>query len=286
MSKVRLYYNLAKPRLAYGNVFTTLAGYLFASHWHLVWPAFPAVLFGTLFVIGSACVINNCLDRDMDVKMLRTKDRALVTGAISVHHAYIYAAVLGILGFSIVYFGTNTLTTLVIAAGFLIYVFPYTASKRVTSAAAIIGSFAGATPLVAGYVAVTGTFDLTALILFCILAIWQVPHFYSIATYRGAEYAEANIPTVPAVRGARWINWSIPLYIAAYLIAVASLFYIGKEGYAYVVIVGIPALWWFYRSLQGSKAADRNVWARGLFKISLLSLMAFSIGLAIGVLLP
>lgn len=40
-------------------------------------------MIGTSLVVASGCVFNNCIDRDIDLKMERTKNRVLVQGLIS-----------------------------------------------------------------------------------------------------------------------------------------------------------------------------------------------------------
>jgi protoheme IX farnesyltransferase len=56
---------------------------------------FLAVVIGTSLVVASGCVFNNCIDRDIDHKMERTKNRVLVQGGISLKLALIYATLLG-----------------------------------------------------------------------------------------------------------------------------------------------------------------------------------------------
>src|ERR1700744_5755345 len=95
------FYKLAKPGIIYGNILTTVAAFLFASRWHFnpgsLWLCLATVI-GLAGIIGSACVFNNYMDREIDSKMSRTKERALVTGAISIRAALIYGSILGIIG--------------------------------------------------------------------------------------------------------------------------------------------------------------------------------------------
>ena len=63
-------------------------------------------LIGTTLVVASGCVVNNVIDQDIDTKMQRTQNRALVK-TISPTVALIYAFVLGVIGFSILWFGVN-----------------------------------------------------------------------------------------------------------------------------------------------------------------------------------
>lgn len=201
---IKEYYRLAKPGIVYGNALVAAAGFLYASAGRVDWLLCLAMLAGLSLVVASACVFNNYFDRDIDKKMTRTKSRALASGSISAQNALAYAAVLGLAGAAILFFFTNLLALSVAAAGWAIYVALYTPLKHVTPQALWVGAIAGATPPVAGYVAVTNTLDSTALAFFIFLFIWQVPHFLGIAAYRYDEYVAAGIPlliTKPTARG-------------------------------------------------------------------------------------
>src|SRR5438045_3403992 len=109
---LKQYYQLTKPGIIYGNLVTTAAGFLLASthvrHFY-IW-LFTSTMIGTALVIASACVFNNYLDRGLDAKMARTKNRALVRGQLSAGNALGYATLLGIYGFYILAIDTNRLT--------------------------------------------------------------------------------------------------------------------------------------------------------------------------------
>jgi len=283
---LKTYYQLTKPGIVYGNVFTTLAAFLFASHWYFPPFLLFATLVGVALVIASACVFNNYLDRSIDLKMPRTKDRALVTGAISVTSALIYATVLGLIGFALLFIYTNTLTGFVVVFGFIFYVVIYGIGKRASHWGTVLGSVAGAVPLLAGYTAVMGRLDTTALILFLILAFWQMPHFYAIALYRIDEYRSASIPVLPLQKGAKTTKIYILLYIAAFTLAASALSLFGFAGYTYRAGVLILGAIWFWRGAQGFRAQNDSLWARKLFLFSLIVLVAFSVLLSVAWALP
>lgn len=286
----KTYYNLAKPGIVYGNLMTTVAAYLFASRWQLVsgtiWGNFLATVLGLGLVIASACVFNNYIDRDIDAKMERTKDRSLASGTISNRSAILFGVVLGAVGFTLLLAFVNILTTLVALAGFLVYVFAYTFSKRVTHWATEVGSIAGAAPIVVGYTAVTNTLDWTALILFLILVFWQMPHFYAIAVRRADEYASADIPVLPLKKGTRETKLRMLAYIVAFALAVFALTFFGYAGYVYLVVMEVVALVWFWRCGEWYDASDEATWAFRSFVVSLVVLVIFSVMLALVPFLP
>ncbi len=194
MNTIKEYYHLAKPGIVYGNVFTTLAAFLFASHWHVGATLFFVTMLGIAFVIGSGCVFNNYLDIEIDKKMERTKTRALVRGTIPVLEALVYGALLGLVGLYLLYAYVNTLSAGIALLGIVVYVGMYTPLKKRSALAVFVGAVAGAVPIVVGYTAVTNHLDLTALFLFTCLFVWQLPHFLAIAVYRYDEYTAAGVP--------------------------------------------------------------------------------------------
>src|ERR1700733_11704561 len=95
----RLYYQLTKPGIIYGNLITALAGFFLAAKGNIDWGLLAASMIGISLVVASACVFNNYIDRDIDKRMARTKKRALVSGAIKPNDALIFGSVLGFAGF-------------------------------------------------------------------------------------------------------------------------------------------------------------------------------------------
>jgi protoheme IX farnesyltransferase len=280
------YYRLTKPGIVYGNLLTTLAAYLYASYWHVHWLNFLATLVGLGLVIASACVFNNYLDRDIDAKMERTKDRSLAAGIISNDMAILYGCILCLFGFVLLICFVNIVSSVIALIGFLVYVFAYTFLKRMTAWATEIGSIAGATPIVVGYTAVTDKLDITAVLLFVILVMWQMPHFYAIAVRRSGEYAAAGIPVLPIVSGAPETKLRMLFYIFAFAVAIFLLTFLGYAGYWFLVITEIATLVWFWRSAEGFGASENVTWAFRAFVVSLVVLVVFCVMLSIALLIP
>ncbi len=75
----------------------------------LIIPCLSTRWLGVSLVVASGCVFNNYIDRDIDRKMERTKNRVLVKGLISPAVSLVYATLLGIAGFMLLWFGANPL---------------------------------------------------------------------------------------------------------------------------------------------------------------------------------
>lgn len=285
LGTLRTYYWLTKPGIIYGNLVAAAAGFLLASAGVIRVDLFLSAMFGLGFIIASACVLNNYIDRDIDEKMVRTKKRALVTGTISGKNALMYAVVLNGIGVSLLTFYTNLLTVFVALLGFFFYVVVYGIYKRQSVWGTVVGSISGAVPPVVGYLAVTNRFDTAALILFLILVFWQMPHFYAIAMYRLKDYKAASIPVLPVVEGMHITKIYILFYIAAFIIASSMLTVTGYTGYIYLLVVGLLGLMWLGLGIQGFKTTNNAAWARKMFSFSLLVLLGLCAMLSVDALL-
>lgn len=272
-SMIKQYYLLTKPGIIYGNLLPAIAGFLLASKGHIHFLLFISMIIGTSLIIGSGCVFNNYIDRHIDKKMERTKKRALVTGVISERYALLFATILGLLGILILYVYTNVLTAIVGFIGFFVYVVLYSISKRRSSLGTIVGSIAGATPPLAGYLAVTNHFDIGALLLFLMLVFWQMPHFYAIAINRIQDYTDAGIPVLPVKHGVFVTKVHMLLYTIAFIVSTLALTWFGYTGRIYFIIALILGIIWLGLSFEGFRTKDDTKWAKRMFVLSLVILI-------------
>ncbi len=159
--------------------------------------SFAVALYVTL-VTGCASILNQVLERETDALMVRTQQRPLVTGQVTVSTAIAVATVLGVIGTIglVATFGTVPAT---LSLGTLVaYVAVYTPLKRVSSLNTAVGAIPGAAPPLIGYVAIAGEAGPWAWSLFAILFVWQFPHFMAIAWLYREDYARAGLRMVAA----------------------------------------------------------------------------------------
>src|ERR1700693_3509452 len=119
------YYLITKPGIIMGNLITLAAGFLLASKDTVNYWLFFETLLGLALIMASACVFNNYIDRQVDKKMERTKNRSLVIGVISPSNAIIFATILGGIGALVLFQFTNPLTVAIAGVGFFVYVVLY-----------------------------------------------------------------------------------------------------------------------------------------------------------------
>ncbi|GAC1413199.1 MAG: heme o synthase [Candidatus Doudnabacteria bacterium] len=283
---IKNYYRLAKPGIIYGNALTALAGFLLASEGRYNIILLSGMLLGLSLIIGAGCVFNNFIDSDIDDKMQRTKHRALVTGDISPRNALIFGNILGFFGVIVLGLFTNLLTLGIALLGFFFYVFVYTFAKRRTDYGTILGTISGAMPPLVGYTAVSGRIDSGAIILFVIMVLWQMPHFFGMALYRLEDYKNAGIPVLPVTKGIYRTKIHIILYIALLIPALLALRYYGYVGNIYVVVMGLFTVIWLGIALSGfRKGLHDGLWGRKIFLFSLIFIMVWSVMLSVDSLL-
>lgn len=270
----RTYWLLTKPGIIMGNLITTAGGFALASSGSFNIGLILATALGLSCVIASSCVLNNCIDRKADREMARTQNRPLVTGAISLKGALVFASVLGIIGTYVLATFANLLALSVALLGLVFYVIFYSFSKYQTVHSTLIGSIAGAVPPIVGYTAVSHSLDRGAFIFFVMMVLWQMPHFYAIAIYRMKDYAKASIPVLPIVKGVLVTKWQMIFYTIAFVIASLMLTVLHGTSMVYAIIAAVLGSVWIGLSIQGLKCTDDRLWARRMFVFSLIIITA------------
>jgi protoheme IX farnesyltransferase len=198
---------LFKDRVTALVVMTAWAGFYLGSMQSgisSVQPGLLEALLGIGVVSAGSAALNECLERKQDRKMLRTANRPLASGRMSLAHG-IFAG-LGAIIFGSVWLAltTNLITgTLTLITAFT-YVAIYTPLKRRTTLATFIGAFPGAMPPLLGWTAARGQIEWPAVALFAILFVWQFPHFMAISWMYREDYGRAGIKMLPVVQPDGW----------------------------------------------------------------------------------
>ena len=282
-SRLRGYVQVTKPGIIMGNLISVAGGFLLAAQGNVDLTLMFATMIGLSLVVASGCAINNCIDRDIDAKMKRTRNRVTVTGEISVQAVLSLGIGLGVVGFTMLAIFTNSLAVLFAAIGYVVYVGVYSLyMKRHSVYGTLVGSFSGAVPPVVGYCAVTGQMDMGAVILLLMFSLWQMPHSYAIAIFRFDDYAAANIPVLPVAEGMAKAKLHIVLYIAVFALVSVLLPLAGYTGIAFTTVTCATSFWWLAMALKGYRQ-DINLqsWARQVFGFSIITITALSVTMAL-----
>jgi protoheme IX farnesyltransferase len=194
------YWELAKPKIWYLLVFTSLGGLIVASRG--VPPVGIAVLTLTAVTLGSAGanVLTNYIDRDIDAVMNRTKLRPIPSRRVyPAWKALLYGLALTVLSLmlsSII----NHWALFFMAFGLFDNVVIYSRIfKRRNPVNIIVGGFSGGAPAMIGYVAVSNAVTLEALLIAAMVVLWIPSHIWSLALKFRDDYERARIPMLPVV---------------------------------------------------------------------------------------
>ena len=266
------YYNLTKPKVVSLIIFTAVVGMLLAGVETVPLSQSVAAIVGIALAAASGAAINHWVDRKIDVIMERTKDRPLPHGDLSSTQALTFALSLAVISMVLLVVWVNNLTAILTFISLMGYAVIYTVFlKRATPQNIVLGGAAGAAPPLLGWVAITGTVNTEAILLFLIIFIWTPPHFWALAIRRKDEYAKAGIPMLPVTHGVKYTKLLILLY-SLMLFSVSLLpFVIKMSGLIYLVaaiILGLGFIifaWKLY-------VDEKNEYAMKTFSYSILYL--------------
>ncbi|MFL5573207.1 MAG: heme o synthase [Gemmatimonadaceae bacterium] len=271
---------LTKPRIISLLLVTTVAPMFVAGNpgWLLV----VIVLIGGYLMAGGANAVNMYLDRDIDVRMSRTRLRPIPSGRMGPKSVLAFGVALATAATFLLARFTNILTALLALAGFYFYVFIYTRwLKRTTPQNIVIGGAAGAFPPLVGWASMTGTVDLTAVYLFLIVFYWTPPHFWALALLKQRDYGRAGIPMAPLVWGERETMRQM-LWYNVILIALTLLpFTFGAFGLVYLISALILGGILLGGVIRVAKSVEWTKPAWWVYKFSLLYLALLFVAMVI-----
>ena len=158
-----------------------------------------AALIGIMGAASGSAVLNNVLERDLDARMERTRNREIPSGRILPEHALGFGLVLSIFSVTWLVLTVNLLTAFLVLATSFLYVVVYTPLKTRTWLNTTVGAIPGAMPTLCGWAAAMNTLDFGAWVLFAILFAWQHPHFYAIAWIYRKDYEKAGYKMLSVV---------------------------------------------------------------------------------------
>lgn len=248
-----------------------------------------ATLVGGAMSAGAAGAFNCYLDRDMDRRMQRTKNRPLVTGEISDRGALVFAWVLAAASVAWLWLTTNWLAAALSAAAIFFYVVIYTMWLKRTSEQNIIwGGIAGCFPVLIGWAAVTGDLAAPAWVFFLIIFLWTPVHYWPLSMKYREDYANAGVPMLGVVRGRVTVGLQIVLYCWATVAASLLMIPVSTLGWVYALVAVGAGAWLLIDSHLLYSAAIRGLPGKPMrvFHVSIAYLSLLSLGIAIDPLLP
>lgn len=240
-SRVADFKELLKPGISAFVVVTGIAGYLLGVQGGIDWLVLLGLIAGTALTSGGSGALNHAVERHHDAKMNRTKERPIPAGRIDFRSAYLYGVALLAVGLGVLMVTTNPLTTILALATALLYIVVYTPLKRVTAHNTFVGAIPGALPILGGFTAATGEFGTVGWVVFAILFLWQLPHFYALAWKYRHDYAAGGFVMLPNVDPSGKSTGRNAV-IAALLLLIAGILPTALGAAGWIYLIGMMAI--------------------------------------------
>ncbi len=276
------YAQLFKVRVTSLIVMTAWAGFYMGTAKSGV-PSFGWTLLNALWGIGltsaGAAALNEVLERGLDAKMRRTKDRPLPSGRMDLATGLAAGLIAVLAGPISLAMTTNPLTGALAFATAAVYLGLYTPLKQISPISTFVGAFPGAMPPLLGWTAIRGKVEPEAIFLFLIVFFWQFPHFQAIAWMYRDDYEAAGIKMLPVVdKAGHSVVRQMLSYCSALLpvsLMPALLRMSGRIYLAGALILGLGFLWFVFRLARTklpTTAPESRKLARQLLQASVIYL--------------
>ncbi|WP_203294424.1 heme o synthase [Luteirhabdus pelagi] len=243
---------ITKFRLSVSVVFSSIAGYLLGAT-SIDYVILLLLCVGGYCMVGASNVYNQIIERDLDAKMERTKNRPLPANRMSVTAAFVLASILTLAGIALLY-AINPTTAMFGALSIFLYVALYTPLKTRTPLSVFVGAFPGAIPFMLGWVAATDNFGIEPGTLFMIQFFWQFPHFWAIGWFLFEDYRKGGFYMLPTGKRDKGTAIQVVLY-SIWTVLTSLIPAFGVTGRLYItpisaIIIGILGVGLLYYAIR------------------------------------
>ena len=273
-SPVKAILNLFKLRIGVAIAFAAAAGLAVQGGARPGFFQSFVVIVSVLIASAAAGAFNQYVERDLDRRMARTRNRPFVTGAL--RHGPAWLWLIGAMTAGAVaatWLATNFIAGIYVFLGAFTYGVVYTVwLKRRTWWNIVGGGLAGSFAVLAGAAAVSPSPGPGAIALAVVLFLWTPPHFWSLAIACREDYAAAGVPMLPVVVGDARAARAI--FAGAILLVIASLIPFGFSlGWRYLLMASAGGIFFLVKCRLLVRRPSRES-ARAAFFASLVQLCA------------
>lgn len=277
-SRISIFLELTKARLTFLVLVTTFVGYCMAASGVWNWMLLLHAMCGTGLLAAGAAALNQYVERDLDLRMDRTKDRPLPSGQMNPVDALFLGVALSVAGLLYLAFLVNVLTSFLGVFTLVSYLFVYTPLKTRTPLCTLVGAVPGAIPPMMGWAAANNSLGIGAWLLFIILFLWQMPHFFALAQMYRDDYARGGFPMLSVVDsngeriGAQILSHSfllIPASMAPYFFGMTGIIYLIGAGILSLVFL----LFGVIAALQKNYSSSKKLFLASIFYLPLMLIL-------------
>ena len=228
--------------------------------------------FGSVLMRSAGCIVNDIADRNYDKKVLRTKNRPIASGKISVKLGFFYISLLCLLAL-IVLLQFNKLTIILALASMpLAFAYPY--MKRLTYWPQLFLGITFNYGLLLGWISIQESLDLTP-IIFYIGAIFWTLGYDTIYGYQ--DIKDDEIIGVKST-SSKFKNNPKKFLFLCYVITFISIISIGVlmnfNNYYFLFLI-LPAIHLFFQ-IKVLNIKDQNICLKIFKSNNMLGLIIFT----------
>ena len=149
----------------------TLA-YYFSGETNLYLKHLLLFFLGSVLMRSAGCIFNDIVDRDLDKKVQRTRERPIASGKVSVSEAFIYIVFLCLVAFLIL-LQFNWLT-IVLGISSIVLAFAYPFMKRITYWPQLFLGLTFNWGIIMGWTSITNSISIEPVILYLSAIFWTL----------------------------------------------------------------------------------------------------------------
>jgi len=160
---------------------------------------------GTWLASGGANALNMWYESDHDARMVRTRTRPIPSTRLGPRFVLWFGLAMCALGAGVLWATAGLIPAIVALVTAASYVVIYTPLKTRTITNTLVGAVPGALPVLIGTSAVAPgagfapLLDPIGMMLFVLMFVWQLPHFFAIAWMCRRDYERGGFRMLPSI---------------------------------------------------------------------------------------
>jgi len=210
---------------------------------------------GSIAMRGAGCTYNDIVDRDLDAKVARTRNRPLPSGAVNLRDAWLFLLAQCLVGLAVL--ALLNLLAVETAACSLLLVAAYPFMKRITWWPQAWLGFTFNWGALVGFAAVTGRFDWGILFLYAGLVFWTLGYDTIYALQDRDDDSLIGIKSTARLFGDRSADWILGFYgVSVTFILAAGLTEHAGWPFVLLILVAGGHLLWQVRQLNARNSEN------------------------------
>ena len=242
--------------------------------------------YGLLFAVGAfamrgaGCTVNDLVDRDLDRRVARTRDRPLAAGRLRPWQAVAFFLAQSAVGLLVLALLPVEAALVALASIPLVLFYPF--AKRITWWPQAVLGLAFNWGALVGHVAITRTLELPALLLYAAGVFWTLGYDTVYAHQDREDDAKVGVKSTARLFGARTRVWIAGFYAAMVALLAAAGLAAGLGAF-FLALLALPAamLAWHVRTVDFDDPASCLRHFRFHREVGLAVCVALGIGRAL-----